>query len=96
MRTVLTVVEWVEQVVPQPTADAPANVRTLVNRVLGLVFYASIVAATGIFLAMGVLAWSGDRGMSGGISPEMKSKGIAAVIGLVLAGSASGLVTFLT
>ena len=85
----------VEGVFTDPTADAPEALKTKVNTALGLVKWASIIAIGAVLLASGLMVWAGDRGYGGGLSPELKSKLMSAMIALVIVGSASQIVNFL-
>lgn len=82
-------------VVTDPDAAAPADLQAQANTVLGMVKWGSLMAVLGILLAMGMISLAADRGHGGGISPEMKSKGMTAVVALVIVGSASAIVNFL-
>lgn len=87
---------FVAQTIPNPPANAPTELRNKVNTALGLIKWASLMAVLAILLAAGTMVVAGDRGFGGGISPELKSKMIAAGIALVIIGSASQIVTFLS
>lgn len=80
--------------VADPPAAAPAGLNAKAQLVLGLIKWGSLVAVMGVLLAMGAFAWAGDRGHGGGVSPEMKSRGISAVVALVIVSSAATIINF--
>src|SRR4051812_26154348 len=82
--------------VADPAASAPAGLVSKVNIVLGLIKWASLVAVLALLLGAGAVAMAGDRGHGGGMSPELKSTVMKAVAALVVVGSASAIVNFVS
>lgn len=80
--------------VSDPAASAPADLDAKAQLVLGIVKWASLMAVLGVLLGMGAIAFAADRGHGAGVSPEMKSKGMTAVIALVVVASAASIVNF--
>ena len=82
--------------VPDPPAQAPAELKAKTATVLGMVKWGSLVAVLGLLLAAGMISLAGDRGYGGGMSPELKSSVMKAVVALVIVGSAAQIVTFVS
>ena len=82
--------------VEDPVAQAPEGLKTKTAIVLGLVKWASLVSVLGLLLAAGMVSLAGDRGHGGGMSPELKSTVMKAVVALVIVGSAAQIVTFVS
>lgn len=82
--------------VSDPDAQAPAGLKAKTNVVLGLVKWGSLIGVLGLLLASGLVVLGGDRGYGGGMSPELKSSVMKAVVALVIVGSAAGLVNFVS
>jgi hypothetical protein len=89
-------VAWVAAAVPDPPAQAPEQLQAKTATVLGMVKWASLVAVLGLLLAAGMISLAGDRGYGGGMSPELKSSVMKAVVALVIVGSAAQIVTFVS
>ena len=87
---------WFVAVVPDPPAQAPAELKAKTATVLGMVKWGSLVAVLGLLLAAGMISLAGDRGYGGGMSPELKSSVMKAVVALVIVGSAAQIVTFVS
>ena len=64
--------------------------------VLGLIKWASLIGVLGLLLASGMVVLAGDRGYGGGMSPELKSSMMKAVVALVIVGSAAQIVNFVS
>jgi hypothetical protein len=87
--------DFVSQV-SDPTASAPAGLMAKTDVVLGLIKWASLIGVLGLLLASGMVVLAGDRGYGGGMSPELKSSMIKAVVALVIVGSAAQIVNFVS
>ena len=84
---------FVDQI-SDPDAQAPAGLQAKTDLVLGLVKWGSLIAVLGLLLASGMIALAGDRGYGGGMSPELKSTMMKAVVALVIVASAAQIVNF--
>lgn len=79
--------------VPNPTPNAPVELQSKVNTILGLVMYLVIAACVaGVLLCAGKMALAHRRGEAGESAGMLG--GVAAAC--VLTGSAAGIVTFLS
>ncbi len=91
-RSMLVLVDAVSA--PPVNADAPAEVKAAMGKMLGLVMYISIGMALAMLVAAGVFAWQGNQGHGSGVSPALQSKVIGACIALAIIGGATGIANF--
>ena len=82
--------------VTDPPAAAPAELKAKTNVVLGLIKWGSLIGILGLLLASGMVVLAGDRGYGGGMSPELKSSVMKAVVALVIVGAAAQIVNFVS
>ena len=82
--------------VTDPPASAPAELKAKTNVVLGLIKWGSLIGVLGLLLASGLVVLGGDRGYGSGMSPELKSSVMKAVVALVIVGAAAQIVNFVS
>ena len=82
--------------IPDPAPSAPAGVADKVNTVLSLVKWASLMASLAVLLGSGALLFAGERGHGGGMSPQLKSTIGSVLVVLIIVGSASQLVQWMS
>ena len=82
--------------IPDPAPSAPAEVAAKVTTVLGLVKWTSLMAALAVLLGSGALLFAAERGHGGGMSPQLKSTLGSVLVVLIVVGSASQLVQWLS
>jgi len=79
---------------PDPTPDAPAEVKARVNTLLGFIKWGSLTAVVGGLLAFGMLTAAAERGGYGSGAAEMKERFGKLLVGGVVTVSAVSIASF--
>jgi hypothetical protein len=90
------VVELVSQAIPNPSPSAPAAFADKVSTAISWAKWASLAIVMAVLSGSGAMLFAESRGAGSGISPELKSKLGAVVVVLIIVGSASQIITFLS
>lgn len=79
---------------PDPTPDAPAEVKARANTLLGFIKWGSLIAVVGGLLAFGMLTAAAERGGYGSGASEMKERFGKLLVGGVVTVSAVSIASF--
>jgi hypothetical protein len=82
--------------IPDPAPSAPPALAAKVAAVLGIVKWTSLMAVLAVLLGTGVVLLAAERGHGAGLSPRLRSTIGSALVVLVVVGTASQLVSFLS